>query len=78
MENKNGKNRGYFDNSKNKNKEKEVNKKDKLITIYTMKTLTELELIWNKIILFSNNILKKDILIKFCDLLSQHLKDELK
>jgi len=77
MENKNGDNY-YFDDSKDKNKENVINKTNKVITIYEMKKISDLELIWGKIITFSKNISKKDILIKYCDLLSQYIKNEIK
>ena len=46
-------------------------------TLHIMAKKVEIELIWKKILTFAKDIKQKDLLIKYCDLLSQYLKNEL-
>ena len=68
------------DNTNNKNNE--INtlkiKVKKNTTINNMTKISELELIWNKILGFSKDKTKKEMLIKYCDKLSQYIRNELK
>ena len=77
MENKNEDNNDDLEDSDGVIKNNKIIKIDNVITIHTMAKKIELELVWNKILAFSKDIQKKDLLIKYCDLLTQYLKNEL-
>ena len=53
-------------------------KTDKIIIVHSITKTSELELVWNKLLFISKDITKKDLIIKYCDLLSRYIKNELK
>jgi hypothetical protein len=59
-------------------KEEKIVEKEDITTIHIMSKKVEMELIWNKILSYSKDNKQKEFLIKYCDLLSQYLKNELK
>ena len=62
-----------------KKKENEiVIKIDRLTIIQNLAKKAELELVWNKLTSISKDSKKKDLIIQYCDLLSQYIKNELK
>ena len=74
MKNKNEDNNENLDDNKNNENKIESNKLD----ILPKSKISELELVWGKILLYNKDSTKKDIIIQCFDLLSQYIKNEIK
>ena len=78
MENKNGNNNDHIIEQNEKTNNNVFYTVDKKSMSQQIDKISELDLIWNKLLEISKDVQKKDLIIKYCDLLSKYINYELK